>query len=94
MDMFNPPHPGKILKEIYLKDYNLSITAFALKLGISRNTASEIINGHNGISAEMALKLEKAFNVETAYWLNLQQAYDIWQARQRVNLDNVESIAL
>jgi addiction module HigA family antidote len=93
MEMYNPPHPGKILKNIYLKDYNLSITAFALKIGISRVSASELINGKNGISAEMALKLAKAFDTSVEVWMNMQQAYDIWQARQRVNLDNVQVIA-
>lgn len=90
MEMYNPPHPGKIIKDIYLKDYNLSVTAFALKLGISRNTASELINGKNGISVEMSLKLSKAFGTSAQFWLNMQQAYDLWIARQSVNLDNVE----
>ena len=94
MEMFNPPHPGEILKELYLPDYNLSVTAFALKIGVSRTTASELINGKNGISAEMSLKLAKAFGTTPQYWLNMQQAYDLWQARQRVNLDNVEIIAM
>lgn len=94
MDMFNPPHPGKILKDLYLKDYNLSVTAFALKLGVSRTTASELVNCKNGISAEMALKLAKAFSTSAQFWLNLQQQYDLWIAKQHTNLDNVEIIAL
>ncbi len=94
MDMYNPAHPGKILKEIYLKDYDLTVTAFALKIGVSRNAASELINGRSGISADMALKLEKAFKVPAQYWLDLQTQYDLWNARQRINLDNVEVIAL
>lgn len=92
--MYNPPHPGEILKDIYLPDYKLSVTAFALKLGISRTSASELVNGKNGISADMALKLAKAFSTTPQYWLNMQQMYDLWQAKQRVNLDNVEVIAL
>lgn len=94
MEMFNPPHPGKILKEVYLKDYKLSVTGFALKIGISRNTASEIVNCRTGISAAMALKLEKAFGVEAMYWLDLQQTYDLWNARLTTNLDNIEPITL
>lgn len=94
MEMFNPPHPGKILKDLYLPDYKLSVTAFALKIGVSRNTASELVNGHCGISAEMALKLSKAFKTTPQFWLNMQTQYDLWQAKQRVNLDNVEVIAL
>lgn len=94
MEMFNPPHPGEILKEVYLPDNNLTVTAFALKIGVSRNTASELVNGRSGISPEMALRLEKAFKVYAGFWLDLQQAYDLWQARKRVNLDNVEVITL
>ncbi len=94
MKMFNPPHPGKILKDLYLSEYKLTVTAFALKIGVSRTTASELVNGKNGISAEMALKLAKAFGTSAQYWLNMQQEYDLWQARQHVNLDNVEVIAL
>lgn len=94
MEMFNPPHPGEILRELYLPDYNLSVTAFVLKLGVSRTTASELVNCKNGISADMALKLAKAFGTTPRFWLNMQQAYDLWQAKQRVNLDNVEVIAL
>ena len=94
MEMFNPAHPGEILKNTYLPEYNLSVTAFALKLGVSRNTASELVNCHSGISAEMALKLEKAFKVSAQFWTDLQTQYDLWQARQRVNLDNVQVIAM
>ena len=94
MEMFNPPHPGEILKETYLPDFKLSVTAFALKLGVSRTTASELVNCKNGISAEMALKLSKAFKTSPQFWLNMQQQYDLWQARQRVNLDNVQIIAM
>lgn len=94
MDMFSPPHPGEVLKDLYLHDYNLSVTAFALKLGVSRTTASELVNCKNGISAEMALKLAKAFGTTAQFWLNMQTQYDLWKAKQRVNLDNVEVIVL
>lgn len=92
--MFNPSHPGKILKEVYLADYNLSVSAFALRIGVSRNTASEILNCRAGISTEMALRLEKVFNVAAKFWLDLQQQYDLWNARQRTNLDNIEPLVL
>ncbi len=93
MEMCNPPHPGEILKNLYLPDYNLTVTSFALKLGVSRTTASELVNGKNGISAEMSLKLAKAFGTSAQFWLNMQQQYDLWHARKKVNLDNVEVIA-
>lgn len=94
MEMYNPCHPGEILKNTYLPDYNLSVSAFAIKIGVSRTTASELVNCKNRITAEMAIKLEKAFKVSAQFWLDMQQQYDLWHARQTVNLDNVEVIAL
>jgi len=55
MDMFNPPHPGEIIHEDCLKPLNLSVTAAAKGLGVSLQSLSELLNGRNGISAEMAL---------------------------------------
>ena len=94
MGMFNPPHPGEILKEFYLDEYKISVTEFALRIGVSRVTASELVNGKNRLNAQMALKLSKAFGTTPEFWLNLQQAYDLWQAKQNTNLDDIEQIAL
>jgi addiction module HigA family antidote len=94
MEMFNPPHPGEILLEECIKPLNMSISAFALRIGTSRKNLSEIVNGKTGISAEMALKLAKVLNTSAQFWLNLQLEFDLWQAKQTVNLDNIEPVAL
>jgi len=94
MQMFNPPHPGTILLEDWIKPLNFSITAFALKIGTSRKNLSEIVNCKTGISAEMALRLAKALSTTAQFWLNLQQEYDLWQVQKNVNLDDVEIIAM
>jgi addiction module HigA family antidote len=94
MEMFNPPHPGEILLEECIKPLNVSISAFALRIGTSRKNLSEIVNCKTGISAEMALKLAKVLNTSAQFWLNLQLQYDLWQAKQHVNLDNIEPIAM
>ena len=94
MEMFNPPHPGEILLEECIKPLNMSISALALRIGTSRKNLSEIVNGKTGISAEMALKLSKAFGTSAQFWLNLQQSYDLWQAKQHINLDDIDPIAL
>ena len=94
MEMFNPPHPGEILLEECIKPLGYSIATFALKLGTSRKNLSEIVNCKVKISPEMALKIEKALNSRADLWLDLQTQYDLWQARQRVNLDNVQVIAM
>jgi len=92
MEMYNPPHPGKILLEGYMKPLNLTISEFALKLGMSRKCLSEIINAKAGISTEMALKIEKSLKSRAGFWLDLQQEYDLWHARQTTNLDNVQIV--
>ena len=90
MEMFNPPHPGETLKELYMKDYNLTIAKLALMLGISRKHLSNIVNCKVPISTEIALKLAKCFNTTPEIWLREQLAYDLWHALQTVNLDDVK----
>lgn len=94
MEMYNPPHPGIILLEDWIKPLNFSVTEFALRIGTSRKNLSEIVNAKSGISPEMALKLSKALGTSAELWLNMQQAYDLWHAKQRVNLDDIEVIAM
>jgi addiction module HigA family antidote len=83
MEMFNPPHPGEIVREDCLKPLKLSVTAAAAALGVSRQSMSELINGRNGVSADMAVRLEKAGWSTAEAWLRNQAAYDLWQARNR-----------
>ncbi|GAB3834653.1 HigA family addiction module antitoxin [Pontibacter rugosus] len=91
MLMFNPPHPGEILKE-YTDATGLSITQIAEKLHMSRKVLSQILNCHAGISAEMAWKLSVAFGTTPDVWINHQKQYDLWQASQRVDLSNIEHL--
>jgi len=89
--MFNPPHPGKILKELYLEPLELTVTNAAESLGVTRKTLSYLLNEKAGISSAMAIRLAAAFtNTEPQYWLNLQQQYDLWQAKQLVDTSHVK----
>lgn len=92
MSINNPPHPGEILNELYLKENGLSISKTATNIGMSRQSLSELVNGKNGITAQTALRLAKAFNTSPRYWLNLQNAYDLYKAEKSVNLDEVEEL--
>lgn len=76
--MYNPPHPGEILLELYIKPLDLTITEVAKGLGVSRPTLSELVNGHRSVSPEMAARLAIAFDGEPRTWLNLQTQYDLW----------------
>ena len=60
--MFNPPHPGKILREEVIKPLDVSVTEAARRLGVSRVALSRILNERAGISAEMAVRLAKALD--------------------------------
>ncbi len=81
--MHNPPHPGEVLKELYLVGLDLKIIDAAKALNVSRQNLSLIVNGHVGISPDMALRLGKAFKTEAEMWVNMQKNYDMWHARQR-----------
>ena len=83
MKMHNPPHPGEVLKELCLKPLNLTIAEAARALGVSRKTLSTVINGHAGISPEMAIRLSMAFNTSAESWLNQQLQYDLWHAEKK-----------
>jgi addiction module HigA family antidote len=81
--MKNPAHPGEFVREEILDHYGLSVTAAAKVLGVRRATLSEMMNGHAALSAEMALRLEKAFGVSMDLLVRMQAAYDAAQVRLR-----------
>jgi addiction module HigA family antidote len=83
MQMYNPPHPGEIIRKLCLEPLDLSVTEAAKALGVSRKTLSSILNGRTGISPEMAIRLSIAFDTTPESWLNQQVQYDLWQAEQR-----------
>lgn len=75
-----PTHPGQILASHYLEPLNLTITALADKLNVSRKTLSKIVNERGSITPDMALRLSNAFETTPELWLNLQQNYSLWHA--------------
>lgn len=80
--MKNPPHPGHSIKDACLDPLGLSVTEAAHALGVARHTLSRVLHGHAAVSAEMAIRLEKAGWSNAAHWLRLQTAYDLAQARR------------
>jgi addiction module HigA family antidote len=94
MQMHNPPHPGEILKELCLEPLGISVTRAAQALGVSRKTLSAILNGRAGISPEMAVRLSIAFDTSAESWLNQQAIYDLWLARQNMEIYQVERLLM
>ncbi|GMW02704.1 MAG: transcriptional regulator [Candidatus Hydrogenedentota bacterium] len=86
LTMHNPPHPGEVLKDLCLEPLGLSITAAAKSLGVSRKTLSAVVNGHAGISPEMAIRLSMAFDTTPESWLTQQMQYDLWHTKQHTKL--------
>jgi addiction module HigA family antidote len=83
MPMKNPPHPGEVIRTEVLQPLGLSITKAAEILGVRRATVSDLTNGKTAVSAEMALRLEKAFGVSMDLLLRMQAGYDAAQIRRR-----------
>ena len=82
MPMKNPVHPGRIVRHDCLEPLGLSVTAGAKALGVSRQTLTKVISGKSGVSAEMAIRLAKAFGSTAETWVRMQASYDLAQARK------------
>ncbi|PLX66601.1 MAG: addiction module antidote protein, HigA family [Denitrovibrio sp.] len=90
---YEPEHPGEMLAEIIDELSGLTQGKVAESIGVSTRTINLICNKHRAVTPEMALKLGKLFNQSPQFWLNMQQAYDLWVARQKTNLEIIKSIA-
>ncbi|MFW6259211.1 MAG: HigA family addiction module antitoxin [Halochromatium sp.] len=89
MTMHSPPHPGEFIREVYLEPFELTGRQLAANLGVSPSTLNRVLKGSSGISSEMALRLSKALGRSPESWLAMQTQFDLWQARNSVDLDAV-----
>lgn len=78
-----PMHPGKVLAEIYMAELGLNQTQLAERLGCAHRKVNEIINGKRGVTADFALDLERVLGTTADMWVNMQAAWDLYQARQK-----------
>ncbi len=79
--MFNPPHPGELLRE-YLPD-GMTVEGVARRIGVSRVLLSRVINGRSAVSADMAIRIGLLTRTSAESWLSGQAKYDLWQASQK-----------
>lgn len=93
MPMYNPPHPGEIVKYECLEPLGLTVTRAAEGLGVTRQALSSLLNEKSGMSVDMALRLSQAFGSTPKTWLRLQMAYDLWRAREHAEQIKVERFA-
>lgn len=80
-----PVHPGEILREVFIKERNLTITEVAKCLQMARGNLSAVVNEHTDINPELAVKLSEAFGNTAQFWINLQKNYELWHAEKKVN---------
>jgi addiction module HigA family antidote len=92
MPMKNPPHPGLSVKHDCLEPLGLTVTEGARILGVSRKALSDLVNGHAGISPEMAIRLSKAFGSRPEVWHGIQADYDMVQAMKNADRIKVQRI--
>jgi antitoxin HigA-1 len=92
MAMYNPPHPGEFIQEVYLIPNDLSCRQLSSRLGVAPSTLNRILKGISGISPEMALRLSKALGRSPESWLSMQDSHDLWQAKQTIDLRNITRI--
>jgi len=94
MSVHNPPHPGEFIREVYLEPLGVSFRVVAEKLKVSPSTFHRLIKGQSNISSEMALRLSKTLGRTPESWLAMLDNYNLWQVKQRVNLDEVEKLVI
>ena len=79
-----PTHPGTMLREDFMPDYDLTVAKLAEAVGVSRQSVNELLRERRGVSPEMALRLSQLFGNSAEFWLNAQQAVDLWDAKEAI----------
>lgn len=92
MNMHNPPHPGEFIESVYMEPHSISCRALAKHLDVAPSTLNRIIKGHSGVSPEMALRLSNVLGRSPESWLLMQDNFDLWQAREKVDLATTEPL--
>ncbi len=82
-----PTRPGEMLREDFLPDYGLTVSALAEALGVSRQSINELLRERRSISPEMALRLGRLFGNSPEFWLDAQRAVDLWNAAEAIKKD-------
>ena len=79
-----PTHPGEMLREDFLPDYDLTVTRLAEALGVSRQSVNELLRERRAVSPEMAIRLGRLFGNSPEFWLNAQREVDLWAAKRAI----------
>ena len=91
MAMYNPPHPGEFIKEVYLEPLKITPRRVALQLKVSPSTFSRLLKGQSRV---MALRLSKCLGRSAESWLAMQDIYDLWKAKHKIDLADIEPLSV
>jgi len=93
LQQHNPPHPGALIQRTYIDPFNeVTGNRVADRLGVARSTFNRLLNGVSDISPEMAVRLSSVLGGSAESWLILQDSYDLWKARQSVDVKVLKPI--
>jgi addiction module HigA family antidote len=82
-----PTHPGEMLREDFLSDYELTVASLATALGVSRQSINELLLERRAVSPEMSIRLGRLFGNSAEFWLNAQRAVDLWVANETLKTE-------
>jgi antitoxin HigA-1 len=82
-----PTHPGEMLREDFLSDYELTVSSLAAALGVSRQSINELLRERRSVSPEMSIRLSRLFGNSAEFWLNAQGAVDLWEANEALKAE-------
>lgn len=86
-----PTHPGEMLREEFMPDYQLTVASLAKRLGVSRQSVNELIRERRAVSPDMALRLARVFGTTPHYWMNMQRNVDLWNSLA-LHADDIASL--
>jgi len=89
VQMYDPPHPGEFIVDTYLEPFGLSARVLATKLEVSPSTLTRVLNRSSRVTPEMALRLSRVLGRSAESWLSMQDSYDLWQARARLDVQRL-----
>ena len=94
--MYNPPHPGEVLRDGVFTGSGITVTDFAKRIGVTRVALSRVLNSRGGISADMAVRLTAALGGSAESWLHMQADYELWKVEKALKgkLANIEPLKI
>ena len=87
--MENSSHPGEVLAQLYLEPLGMSAIALAKRLNVPRTRIERLVRGETSLTVDTAMRLAKFFGNSAEFWMNLQRAYDLAQARRTLDLSKI-----